>query len=280
MSGGRGTPLARETFVIAGSVGPIRGEVTHPRGEPRGAVLVCHGFKGFAHWGFFPYLAEQLAESGLRALTWDFSGSGIGADRESFTEMDAFRDATIGGDLADVAAVQEEAVRRGWLGERWGLFGHSRGGGVAVLHAAREARINALVTWAAIASIDRWTDEERAAWRARGWQEVVNSRTGQVMRLGLAPLDEIERAGDRELDITAAAARVGAPWLVMHGTVDETVAFADAERLAAAAPAVATLARITGAGHTMDARHPLPAPIPPRLERAVAMTVNFLATHR
>ena len=33
-----------------------------------------------------------------------------------------------------------------------GLVGHSRGGGVAVLQAARDPRVQALVTWAAIST--------------------------------------------------------------------------------------------------------------------------------
>jgi alpha-beta hydrolase superfamily lysophospholipase len=278
---GRVIPLARESFEIAGSGGhPIRGDVVHPRGEARGAVIVCHGFKGFARWGFFPYLSEQLAERGVRAIAFDFAGSGIGADRERFTELDAFRDNRFARELDDLAAVQRESESRGWLDERYGLFGHSRGGGVAVLHAAREPRVRALATWAAISTIARWGEEERARWRARGFAEVTNARTGEVLRVGTALLDEIEREADGALSITDAAARVGVPWLLAHGTADETVPFAEGERLAAAArPDVVTFAPIRGASHTMDARHPLPAPIPPRLERVVAMTAHHFRTH-
>src|SRR6202040_558144 len=67
----------------------IRGEV-YPAESALGSVVICHGFKGFAHWAFFPYLARTLAQDGLTAITFDFSGSGIGADRESFTQAEAF----------------------------------------------------------------------------------------------------------------------------------------------------------------------------------------------
>jgi uncharacterized protein len=60
----------------------IRGEVYRPAETAIGSVIVCHGFKGFAHWAFFPYLARSLAEAGLNAITFDFSGSGIGPNRE------------------------------------------------------------------------------------------------------------------------------------------------------------------------------------------------------
>jgi hypothetical protein len=65
----------------------IRGEARLPD-KAVGSVVICHGFKGFAHFAFFPYLAEKLAESGLRAITFDFSGSGIGEDRENFTNKE------------------------------------------------------------------------------------------------------------------------------------------------------------------------------------------------
>ena len=44
----------------------IRGEV-YPAEASIGTVVLCHGFKGFAHWGFFPYLAQKLGESPWRA---------------------------------------------------------------------------------------------------------------------------------------------------------------------------------------------------------------------
>ena len=90
-------PVEAERFEIPCKDGlSIRGEVY--RAEPSlGAVIVCHGFKGFAHWAFFPYLARKLAEDGLTAITFDFSGSGIGRDRESFTDAEAFATKAQGG---------------------------------------------------------------------------------------------------------------------------------------------------------------------------------------
>ncbi len=41
------------------------------------AVVICHGFKGFMDWGFFPYLAELLADRGFVAIRFNLSGSGM-----------------------------------------------------------------------------------------------------------------------------------------------------------------------------------------------------------
>src|SRR5688500_396343 len=83
----------------------LRASATLPE-APRGTVIICHGFKGFSRWGFFPHLAAALAKEGLRAIRFDFSGSGVGADGESFTELDAFAENTFTRELEDVRAVE------------------------------------------------------------------------------------------------------------------------------------------------------------------------------
>jgi uncharacterized protein len=192
----------------------VRGEALLPAGARTG-VVVCHGFKGFSRWAFFPHVAERVAEAGLSAVTFNFSGSGVGPDGENFTETDAFETNTFTRELDDLTAVEREATQRGWLGEQYGVFGHSRGGGLAVLHAARDPRVAALATWAPISTVERWPAEVVARWRERGYNEVVNSRTGQTFRLRTAVLDDVERARGAPgspLDIPAAAAALGARW--------------------------------------------------------------------
>ena len=252
----------------------IRGEV-YPAASSRGTVIVCHGFKGFAHWAFFPYIARTLAENGLTAITFDFSGSGIGRDRESFTEAEAFASNTLSRDLDDIENLVEYARRKKLISGKFGLFGHSRGGGIAILStAAADSDVGSLVTWAAISYPTRWSKEDVATWRRRGYAEITNSRTGQIMRLGTDMLDDVEMHGQTKLNIEAAAAKIKVPWLIVHGTADETVSSSEAERLHALSPGVSTLRLIKGANHGFDAKHPL-TEIPPVLEKVVLETVKF-----
>lgn len=267
--------VVRERFELTGSGSlPIRGEVHVVRGATRGVVLL-HGFKGFYRGNFFPVLAGELARAGMNVVTFNFAGSGIGADRETFSEPAAFEGNSYGRELYDLTLVLRESDARGWLGDRWGLFGHSRGGGIAVLHAARDRRVAALVTWASIASVQRWSDAEMKEWRARGSVDVTNTRTGQVFRLGTRVLDEIERHATGRLDIVRAAAEVRCPWLIVHGDADETVDFADAERLAAVA-GDAELVRIAGANHTFNVSHGFTVESP-ALRQALDRTTDFFA---
>jgi dipeptidyl aminopeptidase/acylaminoacyl peptidase len=258
----------------------VRGRVVRP--APTGPlpwVLVLHGFKGFMDWGFFPVLAERLADAGLAAVLFNTSGSGIGADLESFTEELAFARGTLSRQLEDIARVREH-VLRGALGdldpERAGLFGHSRGGGMGLVHAAESGDYRAVVTWAAMDDADRYSPSVKAAWRRAGTLPVVNSRTGQVLGLGVEVLEDFERHRDR-FDIPAACRRLEAPTLLVHGLADDSVEPRALERLARALPRRETLA-IPGAGHTFGAVHPLEN-VGPELELALGKSMSWFQTH-
>ena len=252
----------------------IRGEV-FPAGSPLGSVIICHGFKGFAHWGFFPYLARTLAENGLTAITFDFSGSGIGRDRETFSQPDAFTRNTFSKEQEDIENVVDYARRKKIIDGKFGLFGHSRGGGMAIIYAAaQDSEVKSLVTWASIGRTNWWTPEEAVIWHQRGYVEITNSRTGQVMRLGTDLLEDVELHGNTKLNIAGAAAKVKVPWLIIHGTGDETVRSIEAERLHELSPRISTLRLVEGANHGFDAKHPL-SEVPPVLEKVVLETVKF-----
>jgi dienelactone hydrolase len=252
----------------------IRGEAYFAE-TPIGSVIIAHGFKGFAHWAFFPYLARTLAQDGLNAITFDFSGSGIGADRESFTQAEAFAHNTFSRELEDLELVEDYGRRRKWIHGKFGLFGHSRGGGMAILYAAAEAAdVSSLVTWAAISYPNRWSPEDVITWRKRGHTEITNSRTGQVMRLETDLLDDVELHGKTKVNIAAAAAKIKAPWLIIHGTADETVPSSEAEHLHSLSKGMSTLRLIEGANHGFSATHPLNE-VPPVLEKVALETAKF-----
>ena len=268
-------PKSPEAFEIPCKDGlSIRGDI-FPAESPIGSVIVCHGFKGFAHWAFFPWLGQKLAESGLTAITFDFSGSGIGPDRESFTLPEAFATNTFSREQDDLEILLDYLRRRKIVGRKFGLFGHSRGGGTAIIFTAADASdVNALVTWASISYPNRWSPEDVKVWRQRGYADITNSRTGQIMKLRTDLLDDVELHGKAKLDIEAAARKIKVPWLIIHGTADETVPSSEAERLHDLSQQVSTLSLIEGGNHGFDAKHPLNE-IPPILERVVRETVQF-----
>jgi dienelactone hydrolase len=264
---------------LPGALGEILIDVrAGGRATPRPAVVLVHGFKGFKDWGLWPSFAERIARAGFTMVSFNLSGSGVD-DSGEFVFPERFGHNTFSAELQDLRRVVD-GLAAGELGAApagpIGLLGHSRGGGMAVLHTASDPRIRALVTWAALSSVDRWPSDQRAAWRAAGTMPVTNARTGQVLPLYPDVLDDIER-GDSGLDIEAAARRVAVPWLIVHGTADEAVALSEGERLAAAAPPKTTrFVPVPEAGHTFGAAHPWRGAAA-ETERVMDETLSFFA---
>lgn len=264
----------------------LQGVLHPPQGAdgPRPPVVLCHGFKGFMDWGFFPHLAELLASRGFAAVRFNFSGAGTRPGEDRVSDPEAFKADTYSREVEEVDAVVE-AVANGLGGERVatdqvGLFGHSRGGGVALLAAAGERlrdRIGALVTWSSIGDCDRFSDDQKAAWRRDGELEVINARTGQRLALGLDLLRDLEENRDA-LDLETAAGRRTAPWLIVHGEADETVSVAEARGLLDAAADPTELVTLSGAGHTLGTVHPFAGPTPDLIE-AMNATQRWLRRH-
>ena len=272
------TPRLDKLLLTAGDGGPLRVDIrTGARpGEVRPAVVICHGFKGFKDWGMFPRLAERLAVAGFTAVSFNFSGSGVG-DGEEFDEPDRWYRQRPSVDLEDVRAVVEHLASTG--ATRIGLVGHSRGGGMGILHAARDERIRALVTWAAVDHFLRWPGDVVEQWRKSGSVDVVNQRTGQVLTIGRDALDDWDEHHDGALDILAAAGRLTVPWLLVHGSEDATVPaqVAAALRERSGSRALEFLV-VDGGNHVFGARHPW-AGSTPELELVFDRTVAFLARH-
>lgn len=268
-------------FRTAADEPPVRGEVRFAEGAaPASAVVLCHGFKGFKDWAFFPVLARALALRGHAAVTFNLSRSGIGDDGVDFSALDRFSEQTHTRNVLEIRSVLE-AVRQGGLFpgsiRRLGLFGHSRGGGEAVLAAAADRRIDALVTWSAISAVDRWSEEQKATWERGDRVMIPNSRTKQQMPVGPAYWRDLSEKRDR-LDIQAAAATLEAPWLIVHAEEDETVPTSDGRLLHRAAGDTAELVLLAGTGHTFGATHPC-TEVSPELEGALQVTTAWFDTH-
>lgn len=250
----------------------------------RPAVVICHGFKGFMEWGFFPSLAALLAERGYVAVRFNLSGTGMQPGDELVTDPGAFKRNTYSRELADLLAVLAatgESIAPGRVDRgRIALLGHSRGGGDALLAAASaewREKIRALVTWAAISDVDRFSPEQKEEWHRQGELPAVNARTGQRLALGLELLADVEERR-ASLDLLAAASARRAPWLIVHGAEDESVPVVEGHRLAEAAGGEKELLVIPGANHTFGSRHPFAGPTP-HLIQALNATQRWLRDH-
>lgn len=256
----------------------IRGRLEWPRESagPSPLVVIVHGFKGFMDWGFFPELSRRIAAAGLCAVSFNMSGSGIGPELDVFSDDEGFRRNSMSRELEDLAAVVEFASRQPEVdATRRALVGHSFGGGLALIHAAETRGWNAVVVWAGVATLDRFGPRAKALWRELGELAIPNARTGQVHRIGLDWLDDLEANLQGRFDVLAAAGRLETPVWLLHARDDETAGFHEAEQLADALSGCHLIA-FERAGHTFGARHPLEA-VGHDLERALGVTIEALA---
>jgi pimeloyl-ACP methyl ester carboxylesterase len=233
--------MHRDSFVLSNRLGEkIVGDVRYyESGGRKPVVVILHSFMAFKDWGWFPYIAEKIAEAGFVSVVFNFSRSGIGEDFNRITEFEAFQRNTISHELGDTNVVLD-AIKKGDIGEGIVgpgsiiLLGHSRGGGEAIITAAERRDVKGLVTWSSVASFDRWTPHQKARWRQVGYFPLARDSSISPLRLGLELLDDVEK-NKKKLDIVEAASRVWQPWLLIHGTEDLMVKFREAERLYAAA---------------------------------------------
>ena len=246
-------------------------------------VLYVHGFKGFKDWGFVPYLGESFVQAGLSLVTFNFSHNGIKEHGTEFTEFEKFKQNTFSLEVSEARELIHLCAHTdyfgGYIKDKPGILGHSRGGGIALLAAAQSHEIGATATWASVSSFDRYHKKKRQEWRKRGYMEVVNSRTGQVFQLGLDILNDLEKNAKHSLNIQQAAKKLGHPLLLLHGQNDETIPYFEAEHLNIyAEPELTTMRIIPKAGHTFGAKHPFQE-TNPALEQTIKLTTDFFLKH-
>jgi uncharacterized protein len=259
---------------------PFAVDIRRPVGAgARPIVIVCHGFKGFKDFAFFPYTSRKLCEQGIAVVTVNFSGNGIADDPLSFTALDKFAQNTISQELDDIDAVLDgiaSGVLLGTQGDarRIGIMGHSRGGCTAIVKAALDPRLKCLVTWASPAALGRYSDEILRQWKEDGRYNFVNARTKQDMFVNYAYLEDIQANRER-YSLELAVSQLTIPYMTVHGTDDESVSVEAAHRLHSCAKAgQAEMALVDGGTHTFGTKHPF-AGSTPALDQAIDGTVAW-----
>jgi len=232
----------------------LSGVLHHPaKGRPGGAVILCHGMESNKNSEKLVDLSRALAEQGIAALRFDFSYAGESSGQ--------FEDITYSGELEDLRAAH--AFVRDVAPGNIALFGSSMGGTVALLFAAEEPAIAALVTLAAPLHPERFPQRILTAgqiqqWRDRGFADYHGRR------LNLALLEDLER-----LNVVASAKKVSCPVLVLHGDADAVVPVAEAYELDGCLRSPKRLVIFEGGDHRFSN--------PAHMDRALAEALGWLA---
>lgn len=250
--------------------------------EDQPLVIYAHGINGFKDWGGMDLVAKAFAENGLAFLKFNFSHNGTTPENpEEFVDLQAYGQDNYGKRQYDLKQVMDFASSEQLPVKATDLFllGHSRGGTDAILYVVRDPRVKRLITWAAVSEATtpwrKWDSDTMAEWKEQGVHYLENKRTNQKLPL-YYQLFEDYKANKSKYDVEKAAQALAIPWLICHGSDDESVFVKDAYDLKSWGE-MAQVKIVANTGHTFGRSHPWSQPeLPPETRELVQATVDFL----
>ena len=273
--------IQKEQFTIKGADEKnIFGDTTYDdKNTNIGTIIFVHGFKGFKDWGTHNLIAEWFAKNGYRYVKFNLSHGGVTEQNfNDVTDMEAFADNTFSKELFDVDQVVNY-VSNTYPSSPIYLIGHSRGGGLSIIKAANDERIDKLITWSSISDFSSlWKKEQEEEWTKTGKIYVENARTKEKMPLNSTLLQDFNKHHE-ELNILNAARKIDIPWLILHGDDDVNVKFSVAQELAQK-QLKARIQKVEGANHVYGASHPYTSEsLPEHLQQVAEQTLQFIKLH-
>ena len=246
--------MREEKISFANSRGDnLSGVLHHPEHYPvRGAVILCHGMESDKNSEKLVFLGGELSRRGILAMRFDFAYVGESSGK--------FEEITYSGELADLKAAYALVASRHQ--GKTAIFGSSMGGTVALMFAAQEPTVAALVTMAAPLHPERFpvrvlTPVQLREWRERGFTFFNGSR------LNVSLLDDLE-----SIDVPACARKIMCPVLILHGDADAVVPVEEAYELHGCITTSKRLSIFEGADHRLSK--------PEAMRRAVDQSLDWL----
>jgi len=203
-------------------------------GEPRGTVLLLHGYRNNAP--LFTFKGREFTHHGYRAIVIELRGHGKSTgDYITFGAHES----------RDIVQVVDALERRGWITGKLGVWGISMGASTAIQYAARDERVDAVVAISPYANMREVAG--RAVASLAPWKQWPN-REERVDAV-------IDQAGEQggfdpdAADTLAAMRRLDAPVLIVHGEWDAVIPVSHGQRLADAAHPGCRFVRLPLIGH-------------------------------
>ena len=179
-----------------------------------GTVVIGHGVTANKDRAWAIALFDALQAAGFGALRFSFSGNG--------DSQGDFRHSTISKELCDLGSVLDTLQR--YEIPQLIYVGHSMGGTVGVLRAVIDPRIKALVSLAGM--VHTATFAERKFGGLQPGRDLMWDKPE-------CPLSaEFVEDMMKIRSVASQAEQVRCPWLLIHGTADTVVPFADSSQIA------------------------------------------------
>ena len=199
--------------------------------ETKHIVVIGHGVTGNKDRPLIVALAEELAESGIHALRFSFSGNG--------NSEGEFKDSCISKEVEGLGCVLDALS-----GFQISYAGHSMGGAVGVLRASRDTRIKKLISLAGMVHTKDFAQREFGSEtpdQGCMWENPECPLSSTYM-------EDMANIGT----VIPQASKVQIPWLLIHGTEDDVVPVEDSTDILTRSSQAAELFKIEGADHVFD----------------------------
>lgn len=254
--------------------------------EPCPLIIFSHGYKGFKDWGAWNLVAQQFMEEGINFLKFNFSHNGGTIENPiDFPDLEAFAKNTYSLELEDLQRIIDLVISENFQKDfpisQLVLMGHSRGGGVSLIKASEDLRINKVVTWASVSDFRPRFMENTLAfeeWKRTGITYIENTRTNQQLPHYFQFYEDFI-ANKERFSIERASKQLKKPILVIHGTGDTTVAIEEAKSLEKWNGDHSELFLLPDADHVFGAKHPWESKVLPKdLATAIKKTIDFIKT--
>ena len=206
-------------------------DYTYHEGKDNRIVVIGHGVTGNKDRPALIALAEGLADAGISALRFSFSGNG--------ESEGAFTGSTITKEVADLGNIINVLSDY-----KVCYVGHSMGGAVGVLRAATDERIEVLVSLAGMVHTKAFADREFGD---------VTPDEGFMWDEPDCPLSQTYMDDMATINSVAKhASKFGGPWLLVHGSEDDIVPIQDSIDILQLANEPTELLDLPGADHVFS----------------------------
>lgn len=250
---------------------------------PKPIVIFSHGFKGFKDWGTFHLVAEHFASKGFVFVKFNFSHNGTTVDHPlEFADLEAFGNNNMSIEMDDLGVVIDWVTSSAFILDdieadktKILLLGHSRGGGITILKAGEDNRVKKIAVWGSVNEYGKyWKHDEMDRIKKEGVIFVPNTRTGQQMPV-YWQLYENYFANLQRLYIPDVVKQISIPFLIIHGTDDETIPYSNAIDMHSWNKH-SELFLIEHGNHNFGGKHPWTSgKMPEDLEDACDATIEF-----
>jgi len=214
-------------------------------------IVISHGLESSKDGNKWVALSGRLCDVGFASLRFSYRGCGEGLEKS----QGEFEDTTLTGRIEDFKAAMEYAMGAGIDTNRVGIVGSSFGGMIAL--AACDDRVQSYAVLATPSRPHITMCELFERYRNGRFFDLPSGRRlkEQVLR------------DTQQYDICKAAAQIGRPLLIIHGSNDETVPVSDAYDLYQCAGEPKRLEIIEGGNHSLDG--------PGDRERALSLVLKW-----